>query len=408
MFAPVTEHEFEKLIGQMRDWLVDRYRATHADDETLLRELMQHITADLGLPQVLAFRVREEIAKDLRGYSVVTDLIEDPEVSDVIIHRPDDITYEKAGVKGNWPLHFRSNEHLMLFISNLAFRGRFRIDVSNPMGSFTTPEGFRVAVAIPPVSLYPTVAIRKFTDVPTVDDLIRRGYFTPEAGEFVKAIVRGRRNLLVIGGMGTGKTTMLAILAKLFDEKEQPLLIEEVMEAPINVPHLRRLVARPPSIDGRGEVTLGMLLKTALQMKPTRVIVSEVRDGAIFYMFQAMLIGHEGSMSTLHANSAEDALFKRIPSMLAMSPEASLLSYEQRVELAASAVHFIMHLEQDPYTGERYMKALSEVVEDPEPAVRPIFLREDGRLRATGAVPERAARDMARYGVAVDPAWFRN
>lgn len=179
------------------------------------------------------------------------------------------------------------------------------------------------------------------------------------------------------------------------------------MECPMDIPHLRRLVARPPSIEGTGEITLGLLIKQGLMMKPTRVIVSEVRDGAIFYMFQAMIVGHEGSISTIHANSAHEALFDRIPSMLSMSREVGHLTQEEKIKLGASAIHLFVHLEQDPETGERYCKSISEVIKDPEPKVVDVFVREGKTMRATGHFPSRCAEGAKRYNVSYDPAWFR-
>ena len=328
------QEEKERLASLSRDYLSGLIRSKEIDltDETgLNNKLMAYLQNVLKCNYETAFDVCQSVLVDIRGYGVINDLIQDPYVSDIYIHKHDDITYEKLGQDYVYDKHFRDEQHLMMFIEKIALLAHSRIDIANPLQTFTLPEGYRTAVTIPPVALHPTVHIRKFVSIPTVDELIENGYFSPGAGEFFKAAIKSKRNILFIGGMGTGKTTMIAISSKLFDENEKPLLIEEVMECPMNIPHLRRLVARPPSIEGTGAIPLGLLLKQGLMMKPTRVIVSEVRDGAIFYMLQAMLVGHEGSMSTIHANSAKEALFKRIPSMLSMSTEAVNLSHEEKI-----------------------------------------------------------------------------
>ncbi|NDI36638.1 CpaF family protein [Chengkuizengella sediminis] len=402
-------HNKESLIIATREYLSNEIRQKKLDfsqEENVLRRL-QDFLQNKGCNYQESSDIIDEIIVDIRGYGVIDSLTKDPAVSDIIIHKHDDITYEKGGEKFNFEGKFRDQNQLMMFIEKLALLSRSRVDISNPLATFTLPEGWRTAVSIPPVSLHPSVAIRKFASVPTVQDLINNGYFSKQAGEFFKALIESKRNILFIGGMGTGKTTMIAIASSMFKNDEHPLLIEEVMECPIDVPHLRRLVARPPSVEGTGAIPLGLLLKQGLMMKPTRVIVSEVRDGAIFYMLQAMLVGHEGSMSTIHASSAQEALHKRIPSMLSMSQEASLLSQEEKIGYAASALHFIVHLEQDPKTGRRYCKSISEIVEDPKPKAIDVFVQEGDTMKATGHIPYRAIEGAAHYNYEYDLNWFQ-
>lgn len=360
--------------------------------EELHREMPEGIYAEHSA-------VAKAILQDMKGYGPIHSLMTDPDVSDIIIHSHDDITYEKFGRKHVHSERFRSEVHLRFFVERLAHLGRARIDESQPFGTFTLPEGYRVAVAVPSCSGYSShVAIRKFAFVPPLENLVGQGFFSSKAAEFFRLAVKGRRNILFTGGMGTGKTTMIAVAGQLFGDDDHVILVEEVMECPLRCGHLRRLVARPPSIEGKGQITLTMLLKLALMMKPTRIVVSEVRDGAIFVMLQAMLVGHEGSMGTIHADSSEKALFERMPLMLSMSDEAKLFSPEEKVKFAASAVHLIFHLEQDPFTGERYCKEIAEVLDDP-PGVRLLFGREDGKLVPTGEYPSRIAVGARRYGV---------
>lgn len=402
----VKKEEMTQLARQFLTHEIRQKSLDFAQEEGVAKKL-QEFLQNKGCNYQMCEQIVESILIDIRGYGVIDSLANDPLVTDIIIHKHDDITYEKNGQKHNFTKTFRDQNHLMMFIEKLAYLSKSRVDISNPLATFTLPSGWRTAVSIPPISLHPSVAIRKFTKVPTVQQLIENRYFSKEAGLFFTAMIESKRNILFIGGMGSGKTTMIAIASSLFNNEEHPLLIEEVMECPMNVLHLRRLVARPPSVEGTGAIPLALLLKQGLMMKPTRVIVSEVRDGAIFYMFQAMLVGHEGSMSTIHANSAQEALMKRIPSMLSMSQEASLLSQEEKIAYAASALHFIVHLEQDPKTGERYCRAISEIVEEPEPKAIDVFVRESNTMKATGHIPHRAIKGAAHYQYEYQMDWFK-
>ncbi|ACX51923.1 type II secretion system protein E [Ammonifex degensii KC4] len=401
--SPGLTARLDEAADALRGHLLSLYRSGELDledEQEVFRAAvgwLQGRYPDLSYQECAG--VARSVLKDMQGYGPIHSLMTDPEVSDIIIHSHDDITYEKLGQKYAHGERFRSAAHLRLFVEKLAHLGRARVDESRPYGTFTLPEGHRVAVAVPPCSGFsPHVAIRKFVRVPTLEELVEQGFFSPEAAEFFRLAVKGRRNILFTGGMGTGKTTMIAVAGRLFGDDDHVVLVEEVMECPLSCRHLRRLVARPPSVEGTGEITLATLLKLALMMKPTRILVSEVRDGAIFIMLQAMLVGHEGSMSTIHADSAQKALFERVPLMLSMSKEAAAFTPQEKLRFAASALHLIFHLEQDPFTGKRYCKEIAEVLDDP-PGVRLLFAREDGTLRPTGEYPERAALGAVRYGV---------
>ncbi len=399
----------DEFILLAREYLTDQIQNKTVDiidDNSIFQRMVNYLVNKADINTQQANEIADEVLIDIRGYGIIAPLINDPYVSDIIVHKEDDITYERLGEKHTYHNKFRDRQHLMMFIEKLAFLSKARIDISNPLATFTLPEGYRTAVAIPPVAVTPTIAIRKFVDMPTVDDLIENGYFSEEAGAFFKAAIKSKRNILITGGMGSGKTSLISIASNLFDEEDQPLLIEEVMEVPMNIPHLRRLVARPPSVEGTGEVTLANLLKQGLMMKPTRLIVSEVRDGAIFHMLQAMQVGHEGSMSTVHANNPKEALFKRIPMMLSMSKEAVDLSYEEKLSFAASGIHLIVHLKQDPFTGKRYCEKISEVIEEPKIDVKDIFIRKGETMEATGHIPKRTIDGAMTYGVKYNTSWF--
>jgi pilus assembly protein CpaF len=344
--------------------------------------------------------IARQILDELRGYGPLSDLLSDPGVSDIICVNYTRILYEKNGVlrvyqKDGQPVCFRSRTLLQLLIERLCMMGRGRVDESRPY-AVVNVEGARVAVTIPPVTLEPTVAIRKFVAVPTLEDLAASGSLTPEAAEFMKACSAGRRNLVFAGGMGTGKTTMIAVLGRYFGADEMPVLVEGVRECPLEHPNLRILVARPPNIEGKGRIEISKLLEIALTMRASRVLVSEAKGGESFYCLQAMNIGHAGSMFTFHANSAQDALFRRLPSMVMMSPELS--DQYDPMRLIGNSVHFIAMLEITD-RGVRRFREISEVRYDGERCEAvPVFVRRGGGLVPTGHVPEAHLEQMREFG----------
>jgi len=233
--------------------------------------------------------ITREILDELRGYGPLSELIDDPGVSDIIVINYQRIVYEKYGKihvyqKNGLDSGFRSNGHLRLLIERLCMLGQGRIDESQP-DTVVNVDGMRITLTIPPIGEAPTIAIRKFVIVPTLENLIETGSLTPSAAEFLKACSAGRRNLAFCGGMGTGKTTMIATLGRFFGEDELPILVEETRECPLEHPNLRILVARPPNIEGKGEVQIGHLLKRALTMRASRVLVSEAKGGEVFLRF---------------------------------------------------------------------------------------------------------------------------
>lgn len=420
--SPEKEAEAERLIDAYLEAAIQSGALYEKPEPVIENELVRHLVDRLFIPTARARELAREALSFRRGFGPLEPLIREEGVSDIWVVGPKRIIYEKWGIQGVFEGGFENERQLVLFVEKLAARANRSVDYANPITSFIITEGetfYRIAIAVRPVSPIPTLAIRRFTSVPSIDGMIESGYFSEEAGAFFRWAVLSRRNFLVSGGMGTGKTTLLASALKETDPMELPLLIEEVMEMPVtnrDVPNLRRIVVKPPAFDGSGEIGLAYLLKTALQMKPTRVIVSEVRDGAIFYMLQAMQIGHEGSMSTMHAENATKALFARLPMMLAQSPEMRELSYEDKLQFIANSVHMIVHLVQEPKPLRRYPKPgfrhvgeIVEIVEEPKPNAIPIFRwnPETERVEPTGHVPERLFEGAWRYGHAPDEAWFK-
>lgn len=401
----------EEVVESCRQHVLNLYRRDkQLSDAELEREIGNHLIKEA--PR-LSLNDRTMIARQIRneltGYGPLQDLIDDPEVTDIIVINENKINYEKKGVlyeaKG---VKFRSASHLMLFIERLCYLGKRKVDESNPSVSLTLPGGYRVAISIPPICEKPNIAIRKFVYVDRIDGLVRQGTFSAGAAEFLKLCVKGRRNIIFVGPMGTGKTTMIAVLGYEMDPMELPVLVEEVRECPLEHPNLRIFVARPPNIEGKGEIRFDRLLKHALQSRGTRILVAEVRDGAVYYMLQAMAFGQEGSMGTLHADNPQDAIHVRIPMMLGQAPETANMRPEGLNRIIGSAIHIVVQLDRSP-EGKRICTHISEVLKSSgePPEVKDIFIRKNDNLVPTGYIPRRAIEGMAKYRVNVPDYLFK-
>lgn len=394
----------DSVVDACRGFLAELYRRQDREigDADVRGELMGFLQKEHpGLPLSVRDRLAEEIANELRGFGPIHDVLKDPEVTDVVVVNYRRIVYEKAGRLYELDRCFRSEESLRTFIEKLCYLGRGRVDDSNPETSITVPSGpenYRVSIQIPPLTASATVSIRRFTAIKGLDELVRLGMYTPEAAEFLKACVRGRANIFFSGPMGTGKTTQIAVVGEHFAPDEMPVLVEEVRECPLKHPNLRTLTARPPNIEGKGEIKFARLMKAALQMRASRVLVAEVRDGAVFYMLQAMNIGHDGSMGTGHANNPRDLIFYRLPGMLRMAEETRGMDREDLLAYICSGIHLVVQLGRDG--PRRVCTHISEVSLDP-PGVNDIFVRRGGTLVRTGHEPRRLKAVLAGHGVRV-------
>gem|GEM_PF-3542489 len=353
-----------------------------------------------GMTHQQKVEIAREILDELRGFGPIAELMDDPEVSEIVVVNYKRILYEKKGVfrefrKDGKPAVFRSPGHLRLLIERFCMLGYGRADESQPF-SVINVGGTRVNVTVPPVSTVPTLTVRKFVSVPTLEDLVAWGSLSPEAAQFLKACVVGRRNITIAGGLGTGKTTLIAILGRHFGEDELPILIEAVRECPLEHPNLRILVGRPPNIEGRGEITLSPLLRNALTMRGTRILVSEAKGGEVFYCLQAMNVGHDGSMFTFHGNSAEEAITVRLPMMVAMSDELKGQVEAARYFIGCS-LHFVCVLEM--VNGKRRFQEIAEVrYEDGKLFTVPVFVRDGDAFRFTGSISESQLERMRALG----------
>ncbi len=396
--ATVTELPREALTATIRTALQE---ITQTESVPLNRKERLHLVSDL--------------INEILGLGPIEPLVRDPAVQDVLVNGPEQVYVERAGILHKTPVQFRDSDHLMQIVDKIVSAVGRRIDESSPMVDARLPDGSRVNVIVPPLSLNgPVLSIRKFGQTPVgEDDLLRSRAVTPQMLAFLKAAVRCKLNLLISGGTGAGKTTLLNVLSGYVPETERIITIEDSAELRLHQPHVVSLEARPPNIEGRGEVTLTDLVKNSLRMRPDRIIVGEARGAEVMDMLQAMNTGHPGSMSTIHANSPRDA-FARMEVMASMT--GSFFSERAVRALIASAIHLIVQLARLP-DGRRQVVSVSEVLRLSGEAIKTAevfrFTQQGvdeagnvcGLLGGSGRVPACAAH-LESYGVTLAPEIF--
>jgi pilus assembly protein CpaF len=336
---------------------MDHDRAT-AELKSVIAQLIEEQTTPLS--QRDRESLRDEILHEVRGLGPIEPLMRDPEVSDILVNTSRQIYVERMGKLEATPVIFRDDAHLMQIIDRIVSRIGRRIDESSPMVDARLSDGSRVNAIIPPLALDgPILSIRRFGRTPLmVEDLIRIGSMTAEVADLLRAMVRARLNILVSGGTGSGKTTLLNSLSSFIPDTERIVTIEDSAELQLQQPHVVRLETRPPNIEGRGEVTQRDLVRNSLRMRPDRIIVGEVRGSECLDMLQAMNTGHDGSISTVHANSARDSL-NRLEMMMQMSGfDIPMKAMRQQISAALDAVVHTARLAD----GSRKLIGISEVV----------------------------------------------
>jgi pilus assembly protein CpaF len=354
----------------------------------------------IEMPGVVGFSRDELVAAvcdEILGLGPIEPLLQDPGVSEVMVNSPDVVYFEKEGKLYLSPIRFRDATHITRIIERiLAPLGR-RVDESSPMVDARLMDGSRVNIVVPPVApKSPTITIRKFrSDKMTTTELIGVGAMTNEIATFLKACMEARLNIIISGGTGSGKTTLLNALSGFISESERIVTIEDPTELKLQQAHVVTLEAKPPSLEGRGEVTQRDLLRNSLRMRPDRIIVGEVRASEAFDMMQAMNTGHDGSLSTVHANTPRDAL-ARIENMILMAA-LDLPSRAIREQIAA-ALHMVVQVSRMS-DGSRKVTHISEVagMEGQVLTMQDIFLfvqtgldeegKVKGHFKATGIRP---------------------
>jgi pilus assembly protein CpaF len=390
-------------------------------DEVLLRNRVEELVEEklraekYPYSRQLRNRLVAEMADEILGYGPIEPLLRDPTITEVMVNGPEAVYIEQFGKIEKTDVKFRDGEHIRHVIDKIVTPLGRRVDESSPMVDARLPDGSRVNAILPPLSLNgPTLTIRKFSAEPyTVDDLIRFGTLTKQMAQFIAACVRAKLNIIVSGGSGTGKTTTLNVLSSFIPENERIVTIEDAAELKLNQEHVVRLEARPANIEGKGEVTIRDLVRNALRMRPDRIIVGEVRGGEALDMMQAMNTGHEGSISTVHANSTRDCL-SRLETVMMMA-DVKLSPSVLRQQIAA-AIHLIIQLAR--FTdGTRKLVSITEVtgMEGPTVCMQDLFLFEArglgeggkviGSMRATGIVPKFMDR-FAAMGIPISKDLF--
>jgi pilus assembly protein CpaF len=287
----------------------------------------------------------EWVQSDILGYGPIEPLLRDGSITEIMVNGPKNIFVEQNGLIEKTDVVFEDDAHLMRIIDRIVSPIGRRVDESSPMVDARLPNGYRVNATIPPLSLDgPLLTIRKFAQTPfTAQDLIANGSLTPNLVAFLKACAEARVNIVISGGTGTGKTTLLNVVSAFIPSGERIITIEDTAELQMNQDHVIRVEYRPPNIEGKGEVTIRRLVINALRMRPDRIIVGESRGGEALDMLQAMNTGHDGSMTTIHSNGPRDTL-RRIETMVLMAgTELTLQAIREQV---SSAIDLIVHVER--------------------------------------------------------------
>jgi len=320
--------QLQELKGRIHRKLVERMDLTRmeTEDKSIAREQIRDSIAALAEEEeaILNFNDRQrlvsEVIDEVLGLGPLEVLLKDPTVTDILVNGPKKVYIEQRGQLVPTDVQFKDDAHLLHIIDKIVSAIGRRCDEVSPMVDARLPDGSRVNAVIPPLAIDgPAMSIRRFgVDPVRLDDLLEYKSITPEMIEFLDACVKARLNILIVGGTGSGKTTLLNNLSGFIPHTERIVTIEDAAELILQQPHVVRLESRPPNIEGKGEVTIRDLLINALRMRPDRIIVGEVRGAEALDMLQAMNTGHDGSMTTIHANSPRDAI-SRLETMVSMA-----------------------------------------------------------------------------------------
>jgi pilus assembly protein CpaF len=369
------------------------------------------------IPRADRLRLSRELCDDVAGLGPLEPLLANPDVTEIMVNGPNQVFVEKDGKLSATDVRFRDTAHVMNIIDRIVSSIGRRIDESSPMVDARLPDGSRVNAVIPPLSLTgPTITIRKFSRKPfTPQDLIRFGSVSQKMMAFLEVCVKGRMNIVVSGGTGSGKTTLLNVLSGFIPEDERIVTIEDAAEIQLRQQHVVTLESRPPNIEGRGQITIRDLVRNALRMRPDRIVVGEVRSGETLDMLQAMNTGHDGSITTAHANTSRD-LISRLETMVLMAGmELPLKAIREQI---ASAVDLIVQ-QSRLRDGSRKITSITEVVgmEGDVITLQDIFVYDTdgvdgsgklkGHFRATGIRPQFSEK-LKNNGIGLRDDWFQN
>ena len=373
MIAPLkpsrqSSNDFEALKSHIHGKLVEKLDLTRLNElegDSLRREIrvvVEHLcdTENPLLNRSERERLVEEVLDEAFGFGPLELLLKEEGVADIMINGPKNVFLEKNGRIVKSDVTFRDNDHLLQILDRIVSRVGRRIDETSPMVDARLPDGSRLNAIIPPLALDgPSLTIRRFGSNPlTLEDLLKFGAFTPEMVMFLEGAMKARLNIIISGGTGSGKTTLLNTLSSFISNENRIITIEDAAEIQLQQEHVLRLETRPPNIEGKGKVSATDLVKNALRMRPDRIIIGECRGGEALDMLQAMNTGHDGSMTTVHANNPRDAV-SRIETLVNMSGcDLPLSAVRKQI---ASAVHLIIQASR-LQGGPRKVTYITEIV----------------------------------------------
>jgi pilus assembly protein CpaF len=411
-FAELKDRIHQAVIADLGPRLYNSSLDQSALYDVVLADIRNRLVQERGIAVADRERLVQEIADDTLGHGPIEPLLNDDTVSEVMVNGCNDVWIERAGTLHKTPVRFIDDHHLRRIINKIVAQVGRRIDESSPLVDARLPDGSRVNAVLPPLSLDgPLLTIRKFSKQRwDLAGLVGIGSLPMEAKEFLDCCIKAELNILISGGTGSGKTTLLNALSTAISESDRIVTIEDAAELKLNQDHVLRLESRPKNIEGSGEIPIRELLRNSLRMRPDRIIVGEVRGAEAFDMLQAMNTGHDGSLSTLHANTPRDAL-SRLESMVLMAGvDFPMRAIRQQV---SRALDMLVQIERFP-DGSRKVSSITEVqrMEGEVVTTQEIFeykidkthLEAGGSLRYTGLRP--TCHKFDRHGVVL-PAYMR-
>jgi len=416
LFNELKNQIHMQVISELGPQLYNATMDQTAIRQRVVAEVKGKLALETGISRDDRERLAGEITDDILGYGPLERLLTDDSITEIMVNGPGEIWIERQGRLYETTVRFTDDGHLRRIINRIVSQVGRRIDEASPMVDARLPDGSRVNAIIPPLSLSgPLLTVRKFSRKRlTLEDMVNIGTLSPEAVEFLQHCIKAELNILISGGTGTGKTTMLNALSAGIPEVDRIITIEDAAELQLQQRHVLRLESRPRNIEGEGEVPIRMLLRNSLRMRPDRIIVGEIRGAETVDMLQAMNTGHDGSLSTVHANSPRDGLH-RIETMVLMAGiELPVKAIRQQ---AASALDLIVHLERMD-DGSRKVVTITEVhgMESDVVTLQDLFAYKiesiaadrtiTGRLYATGLRPV-FLHKFEKHGIELPVELFR-